>query len=150
MDNKTLAKYLKYFSQNKVDLSDKDVKKEIGEIFGWQEFLKNFESLEKKSLIIENNDRNSYSITEKGKTTLKEIESEIESDNQTQEKELESLTTSVEVNKFLIRTKWLPHIIALLSLFFSIYTYFDARNDSKKLETRIHKLENRLINNLNK
>lgn len=150
MDNKTLAKYLKYFSQNKVDLSDKDVKKEIGEIFGWQEFLKNFESLEKKSLIIENNDRNSYSITEKGRTTLKEIESEIESDNQTQEKELESLTTSVEVNKFLIRTKWLPHIIALLSLFFSIYTYFDARNDSKKLETRIHKLENRLINNLNK
>ena len=150
MDNKTLAKYLKYFSQNKVDLSDKDVKKEIGEIFGWKEFLKNFESLEKKSLIIENNDRNSYSITEKGKTTLKEIESEIESDNQTQEKELESLTTSVEVNKFLIRTKWLPHIIALLSLFFSIYTYFDARNDSKKLETRIHKLENRLINNLNK
>ncbi|GAW88825.1 hypothetical protein FPS14_contig00011-0013 [Flavobacterium psychrophilum] len=40
-----------------------------------------------------------------------------------------------------MRTKWLPHIVAILSFLFSIYTYFGAQNDSKKLEERIHKLE---------
>lgn len=55
--------------------------------------------------------------------------------------ELENLKTSTEVNKFLLKTKWLPHVVAILSFLFSIYVFFDAKDDSKKLEQRIGILE---------
>ncbi|AIN75164.1 hypothetical protein O8E88_002237 [Flavobacterium psychrophilum] len=150
MNDRNLLKYLIYFSEKKVDLSDEKGKEEIDKIFGWQVFLKNLQILEDDSLIIENNDRNSYSLTEKGKINLTEIKNEIDFENSKQNAELESLKTSTEVNKFLLRTKWLPHIVALVSLIFSIYTYFDAQNDSKKLEERIHKLEKKSETVLNK
>ena len=143
MDNRTLLKYLLYFSDNKIDLSDEKDRIEIDNIFGWQIFLITLPTLEEQSLIIENSDRNSYSLTEKGKVTLTEIKSELEFENSKQNAELESLKTSTDVNKFLLRTKWLPHIVAVLSFLFSMYTYFDVRNDSKKLEERIQKLENK-------
>lgn len=55
--------------------------------------------------------------------------------------ELENLTTSTKLNKFLLKTKWLPHIVSVISIIFSIYVYFDAKSDSKKQEQRIEKLE---------
>jgi hypothetical protein len=58
--------------------------------------------------------------------------------------ELENLTTSTNLNKFLLKTKWLPHIVSVISLAFSIYVYFDAKADSKKLEQRIEVLEKKL------
>lgn len=143
MNERNLHKYLIYFSEKRVDLSDEKEKEEIDNIFGWQVFLKNIEILEHESLIIENSDRNSYSLTEKGKITLTKIKDELDFENNKQNAELESLKTSTDVNKFLLRTKWLPHIVALLSLIFSIYTYFGTQNDSKKLEERIQKLENK-------
>lgn len=144
MNNRTLLKYLNYFSENNVDLSiDNNEREKISEIFGWEEFLENLETLEVESLILENNDRFSYSITEKGKITLKELKNELAFEDNKQNIELENLKTSTEANKFILRTKWLPHIIALLSLLFSIYIYFDNKNDSKKLEERINNLENK-------
>ncbi len=58
--------------------------------------------------------------------------------------ELENLTTSTNLNKFLLKTKWLPYIVSVISLAFSIYVYFDAKADSKKLEQRIEVLEKKL------
>jgi hypothetical protein len=55
--------------------------------------------------------------------------------------ELENLKTSTRLNKFLLKTKWLPHIVSIILIAFSIYVYFDDKADSKKLEQRIEVLE---------
>lgn len=59
--------------------------------------------------------------------------------------EFENLKSATEVNEFLLKTKWLPHIVAIISLLFSIYIYFDNRNDSAKLEKRIEILEKTIL-----
>jgi hypothetical protein len=51
MNNKDLLKYLNFFSENKVDLSDEESREKIDNIFGWNVFLKNIESLENENLI---------------------------------------------------------------------------------------------------
>ena len=75
---------------------------------------------------------------------IKYLENEqlkVEFDNKKQIAELKNIETSTKVNKFLLKTKWLPHGLVLVSFGFAVLMYLDARNDSKKLEQRIEKLE---------
>lgn len=65
-----------------------------------------------------------------------------EFENRKQIAELENIETTTQVNKFLIKTKWLPHSLAFFSFVFAVFIYFDARNDNKKLTQRIENLEN--------
>lgn len=74
-------------------------------------------------------------------TSFKDIASKGLALKEREEAELENLKTSTKVNKFLLKTKWLPHIVSVISVAFSIYVYFDAKADSKKLEQRIEVLE---------
>ena len=55
--------------------------------------------------------------------------------------DFEKSKIDLELNKWLLKTKWLPHIITIISLLFAVYVYFDSKNDSKKLEERIENLE---------
>lgn len=84
-------------------------------------------------------------IEKGGFTKLLEIENiKIKKIEHKENAELENLETSTNLNKFLLKTKWLPHTVSLISLFFSIYVYFDAKTDSKKLEQKIEALEKKL------
>ena len=57
--------------------------------------------------------------------------------------------TNLELNKWFLKTKWLPHIISIISVLFSVYVYFDSKNDSKKLEERIEKIESTILTQKN-
>ena len=79
---------------------------------------------------------------------LKYIKDEKNKLNLLAEKEtidFEKSKIDLELNKWLLKTKWLPHIITIISLLFAVYVYFDSKNDSKKLEERIEKLESKIL-----
>ena len=59
--------------------------------------------------------------------------------------EFEKSKIDLKLNKWLLKTKWLPHIIAVISFLFTVYIYFDSKNDSKKLEERITNLESTML-----
>lgn len=55
--------------------------------------------------------------------------------------DFEKLKVDLKLNKWLLKTKWLPHFITFISFLFTVIVYFCSKNDSKKIEERIEKLE---------
>ena len=142
MDKKSLREHLVFFKKNIVDLNSSDIYVEIDKYFDRTEFVKNIDFLERNTLITENDNRDSiYSITEKGNNVLNDIIKELEYESEKERIEFEKSKIDLKLNKWLLKTKWLPHIITIISLLFTVYVYFDSKNDSKKLEERIEKLE---------
>ena len=74
-------------------------------------------------------------------TSYKDIEAKQLALIERENAELENLKISTKVNKFFLKTKWLPHTVSIISVAFSIYVYFDAKADLKKLEQRLEVLE---------
>ena len=147
MDKKSLREHLVFFKKNIVDLNSSDIYVEIDKYFDRTEFVKNIDFLERNTLITENDNRDSiYSITEKGNNVLNDIIKELEYESEKERIEFEKSKIDLKLNKWLLKTKWLPHIITIISLLFTVYVYFDSKNDSKKLEERIEKLESTNIN----
>lgn len=60
--------------------------------------------------------------------------------------EAEKLNLDVKLNKWLIKTKWLPHIVAGISIFFSIISFYynqnEFENEINELKERIERIEN--------
>ena len=74
MNNIEVKNHLIFFKQNIVNLRNQDLYPKIDEYFDRTVFLKNIDFLERNSLIVEDNNRDSiYSITEKGKRFLNQI-----------------------------------------------------------------------------
>ncbi|MBC7557528.1 MAG: hypothetical protein H7195_11270 [Chryseobacterium sp.] len=141
MDNKELLKYLYFFSKNIVDLSNDNMKEKIDNTFGWNVFLKKITFLEDdESLIFEHDDRNTYSLTDKGVSILNTIKNELDFENKKQKIELDNLKTSTRVNKFLLKTKWAPLFLSFAAIFVSIYLSIQDKNKQEELEKKI--LEN--------
>ena len=65
-------------------------------------------------------------------------------ENDKQSAEYDDLVTNTKLNKWFIKTKYLPYLIALLSLLFSIFTYFDAKSDVIELEKKLKQIEKKL------
>ena len=85
MNNIEVKNHLIFFKQNIVNLRNQDLYPKIDEYFDRTVFLKNIDFLERNSLIVEDNNRDSiYSITEKGKRFLNQI---IEEEKYIEEKE---------------------------------------------------------------
>ena len=146
MDKKSLREHLVFFKKNIVDLNSSDIYVEIDKYFDRTEFVKNIDFLERNTLITENDNRDSiYSITEKGNNVLNDIIKELEYESEKERIEFEKSKIDLKLNKWLLKTKWLPHIITIISLLFAVYVYFDSKNDSKKLEERIEKLESKIL-----
>lgn len=55
--------------------------------------------------------------------------------------EFEKSKIDLKLNKWLLKTKWLPHFIAFISFLFAVYVYLDSKNESKRLEVRMEKIE---------
>jgi predicted transcriptional regulator len=74
MNNEEIKNHLIFFKQNTINLRDQDLYSKIDEYFDRTVFLKNIEFLERNSLIIEDDNRDSiYSITDKGEKFLIQI-----------------------------------------------------------------------------
>jgi len=59
----------------------------------------------------------------------------------TKKVELEYKETSLKLNKWLLKTKWLPHIISIISIIIAIITFIISNNSNKQLEKRIDDVE---------
>ena len=150
MDKKSVKEHLVFFKQNNVDLNNPEIYVEIEKYFDRIEFIKNIDFLERNTLIVENDKRDSiYSITEKGNKLLSEIIKELEYESEKERVEFEKSKVDLKLNKWLLKTKWLPHFIAVISFAFTVYIYFDSKDDSKKLEERIEKIESTILNQRN-
>ena len=84
-----------------------------------------------------------YSLTKNGFSfvSFAEIEKQEQLKSEKDKIEFEKTKVDLKLNKWLLKTKWLPHFIAFISFIFAVYVYFDAKNGSKKLEERIENLE---------
>ncbi|MFV5698441.1 hypothetical protein ACM55H_08740 [Flavobacterium sp. ZT3R17] len=75
----------------------------------------------------------------------KSAKKEAEENRKAKEKaELENLTSTTKVNQWLLRTKYLPHVLSFVSIVVSIgIGFFTIHSDQEKqsLETRIKELE---------
>ena len=58
----------------------------------------------------------------------------------------EKFKIDLKLNKWLLKTKWLPIFIAFISFLFTVYVYFNSKNDLKTLEMRIKNLELIILN----
>ena len=84
-----------------------------------------------------------YSLTKNGFSfvSFAEIEKQEQLKSEKDKIEFEKTKVDLKLNKWLLKTKWLPHFIAFISFIFAVYVYFDPKNGSKKLEERIENLE---------
>ena len=89
-----------------------------------------------------------YSFTKNGFSfvSFAEIEKQEQLKSEKDKIEFEKTKVDLKLNKWLLKTKWLPHFIAFISFIFAVYVYFDSKNDSKKLEERIEKIESTILN----
>ena len=89
-----------------------------------------------------------YSLTKNGFSfvSFAEIEKQEQLKSEKDKIEFEKTKVDLKLNKWLLKTKWLPHFIAFISFIFAVYVYFESKNDSKKLEERIEKIESTILN----
>ena len=89
-----------------------------------------------------------YSLTKNGFSfvSFAEIEKQEQLKSEKDKIEFEKTKVDLKLNKWLLKTKWLPHFIAFISFIFAVYVYFDSKNDSKKLEERIENIESTILN----
>lgn len=129
--------------------------KEINEKFNLTRldiiFINNcFEIAELKGLIIFSGNSNlSAKLTKIGLSIIENggwinyLEREAQKDKlkkDIDEAELENLKTNTEINKWLIKTKWLPHIISIFSLITTIiFGIITIKNDEELEKLKINK-----------
>jgi hypothetical protein len=115
MNNLEVKNHLIFFKQNVVNLQNQDLYVKIDEHFDRTVFLNNIDFLERNSLIVEDDNRNStYSITDKGQKILTQI---IDEDKYLAEKErieFEKSKIDLELSQKMLKefpkTKWFARI----------------------------------------
>lgn len=134
MTNNELKEYLIFFKNKKVDLSNEEIFNEMHTLFGRDIFLKNLEKFEYENLVVENDDRVSYSLTEKGNSKLDELLSKIEYESEKERIDFEKSKVDLELAKETLkefpRTKWFARIgffISILLLAKEIYTLLNKQ-----------------------
>ena len=92
-----------------------------------------------------------YSLTKNGFSfvSFAEIEKQEQLKSEKDKIEFEKTKVDLKLNKWLLKTKWLPNFIAFIYFIFAVYVYFDSKNDSKKLEERIEKIESTILTQKN-
>lgn len=115
MNNEQIRNHLIFFEKNIVNLRDQDLYLKIDEYFDRTVFLNNIEFLERNSLILEDNNRNSiYSITEKGTKYLNQILEEEKHIAEKERIEFEKAKIDLELSKKMLKefpkTKWFARI----------------------------------------
>lgn len=125
MNDIELKNHLFFIKQNVVNLRDQDLYNKIDEYFDRTVFLQNIEFLEKNSLIVEDDNRDSiYSITEKGEKYLAQIIKEFEYNSEKERIEFEKSKIDLDLAQKMLKeypyTKWFARISILIALVLAI------------------------------
>ena len=72
-----------------------------------------------------------YSLTKNGFSfvSFAEIEKQEQLKSEKDKIEFEKTKVDLKLNKWLLKTKWLPHFIAFISFIFAVYVYFDSQKN---------------------
>lgn len=133
MNNIEVKSHLIFFKQNKVNLRDQDLYPKIDEYFDRTIFIQNIDFLERNSLIIEDDNRDSiYSITDKGEKFLKQI---IEEDKYIAEKEkieFEKSKIDLDLARKMLKeypyTKWFARIGFVIAIVLAVLEIIQWKN----------------------
>ncbi|GEL11364.1 hypothetical protein SAMN05192550_2011 [Flavobacterium glycines] len=125
MNNNEVKNHLIFFKQNIVNLRDQDLYPKIDRYFDRTLFIQNIDFLERNSLIVEDDNRDSiYSITDKGEAFLKQI---IEEDKYLAEKErieFEKSKIDLDLAQKMLKeypyTKWFARISIFIAVVLAI------------------------------
>ena len=84
-----------------------------------------------------------YFLTKKGKsfTSFEDLFSEEKLNEEKANLEFEKSKIELKLNKWLLKTKWIPHLISLVSFIFAVYVFLNSKNDTEKMQSRITELE---------
>lgn len=115
MNNDEIKNHLIFFTQNIVNLRDQDLYLKIDEYFDRTVFIQNIDFLEKNSLIVEDDNRDSiYSITDKGAKFLTQIIEEHKYIAEKERIEFEKSKIDLELAQKMLKefpkTKWFARI----------------------------------------
>ena len=58
--------------------------------------------------------------------------------------ELQEKIANLKLNSWLLRTKWLPHIISIISILFAVYVFYNTKKDNNQLLEKIQNLEQKI------
>lgn len=121
MEKKSVKEHLVFFKNNIVDLNNPNIYVEIEKYFDRTEFIKNIDFLERNTLIIESDNRDSiYSITEKGDKELTKIIKELEYESEKERIEFEKSKTDLILAQKMLKeypyTKWFARISIVMAL----------------------------------
>lgn len=64
--------------------------------------------------------------------------------NESDRVNFENTKVSLAVNKWLLRTKWLPHIFSIVGIAWGVFIFVDAKKDSNKQKIQIEGLQTKL------
>jgi len=115
MNNNEIKNHLIFFKQNIINLRDQDLYPKIDRHFDRTLFIQNIDFLERNSLIVEDDNRDSiYSITEKGEEFLTQIIEEHKYVAEKERIEFEKSKIDLELSKKMLKefpkTKWFARI----------------------------------------
>ncbi len=133
MNNIEIKKHLIFFKQNIVNLRDQDLYLKIDEYFDRTVFIQNIDFLERNSLIVEDDNRDSiYSITDKGEKFLTQI---IEDDKYIAEKEkieFEKSKIDLDLGQKMLKeypyTKWFARIGFVIAIVLAVLEIIQWKN----------------------
>lgn len=125
MNNNEIKNYLIFFKQNIVNLRDQDINREIEKYFDRTVFIQNIDLLERNSLIVEDDNRDSiYSITEKGEEFLKQIIEEHKYLAEKERIEFEKSKLDLDLARKMLKeypyTKWFARVSILIALVLAV------------------------------
>ena len=125
MNNEEIKNHLIFFKQNTINLRDQDLYSKIDEYFDRTVFLKNIEFLERNSLIIEDDNRDSiYSITDKGEKFLIQIIEEHKYIAEKERIEFEKSKIDLDLAQKMLKeypyTKWFARIGFLIAVVLAV------------------------------
>ncbi len=125
MNNNEIKNYLIFFKQNIVNLRDQDINREIEKYFDRTVFIQNIDLLERNSLIVEDDNRDSiYSITEKGEEFLKQIIEEHKYIAEKERIEFEKSKLDLDLARKMLKeypyTKWFARVSIFIALVLAI------------------------------
>lgn len=125
MNNNEIKNYLIFFKQNIVNLRDQDINREIEKYFDRTVFIQNIDLLERNSLIVEDDNRDSiYSITEKGEEFLKQIIEEHKYIAEKERIEFEKSKLDLDLARKMLKeypyTKWFARVSIFIAIVLAI------------------------------
>jgi hypothetical protein len=146
MNDEKLLKFLNFVLENN-NFKFHNINEIAEEKFGWQIFLNGITELENLNLVTENQDGETYSITNLGREKLSELKIKIENSEKDEKAERKKLHNESKLYDWQVKTFWWIFGFAVIGTGLSIYNFINSltlSKDATQQEYRITKMESEL------